>query len=496
MAEVIFKLNGINTMIQCNFYDKMKDIINTFIRKTQKENAKLIFKYNGDLINKELSFQQNAKESDLKAKKMEILVEEGESIDNKKNNKIKSKEVICPDCGENILIKLKDNKINLYECKNGHFKNNILYEEYENIQKIDLSNIKCDYCKSITRNNTFNNEFYICNTCKMQLCPLCKSSHEKKHNIINYDDKNCICRKHSVNYLKYCKNCKENMCMLCENEHENHDIIYLGNIIINKDDLIKENDELRKIIDELKNNIIEIKKVLDKIFNNLENYYNINKDIISNYDNNKINFYILKNLNEINNYNKNLIKDLNNIIKETDIKKKVDYLMYIYNNNNYVYRTEIYENGDKYIGEFKNNKRNGKGIMYYNKNDEKKREKYEGEWKDGNKEGKGILYWRDGDKYEGDFKLDITEGKGTYYANNGDKYVGDFKNGKSNGKGIQYWNNGNRYEGDFKNDKIEGKGVIYYKNGDRKMGDYLNGVPILVHAILTVDGNVTHKEYL
>ena len=41
--------------------------------------------------------------------------------------------------------------------------------------------------------------------------------------------------------------------------------------------------------------------------------------------------------------------------------------MNIYDNINYVYKTKIYENGDKYIGEFKNNKRDGKGIIYYNK---------------------------------------------------------------------------------------------------------------------------------
>ena len=31
------------------------------------------------------------------------------------------------------------------------------------------------------------------------------------------------------------------------------------------------------------------------------------------------------------------------------------------------------------------------------------------------KDGKGIFYWNDGDRYKGDFKDDKMEGKGLYY---------------------------------------------------------------------------------
>ena len=47
----------------------------------------------------------------------------------------------------------------------------------------------------------------------------------------------------------------------------------------------------------------------------------------------------------------------------------------------------------KYIGDYKNKKREGKGIQYY-----KTRDKYDGEWKNNKKEGKGILYYNNGDK--------------------------------------------------------------------------------------------------
>ena len=50
-----------------------------------------------------------------------------------------------------------------------------------------------------------------------------------------------------------------------------------------------------------------------------------------------------------------------------------------------------YDNG-KYIGEWKNGKKEGKGIHCWN--DEKfKGDKYDGEWKNDKKEGKRIYCW-------------------------------------------------------------------------------------------------------
>ena len=56
--------------------------------------------------------------------------------------------------------------------------------------------------------------------------------------------------------------------------------------------------------------------------------------------------------------------------------------------------TKKYKNGDKYIGEFINGIKNGKGILYYNPNDINKRNRYEGNFKDNKREGKGTLYYK------------------------------------------------------------------------------------------------------
>ncbi len=137
----------------------------------------------------------------------------------------------------------------------------------------------------------------------MKLCQICKLNHDNNHNIINYNDKDYICRKHNEKFVKYCKECKKDLCFLCEKEHQNHNNIYLGDIIVNKDEILKENKELRNIIDKLKMNIEEIKEILNKVINNIEIYYNINKDIINNYEDRKRNYYKLKNINEIKNSN-------------------------------------------------------------------------------------------------------------------------------------------------------------------------------------------------
>ena len=53
------------------------------------------------------------------------------------------------------------------------------------------------------------------------------------------------------------------------------------------------------------------------------------------------------------------------------------------------------------------------------------------------------MYWNDGDRYEGEWRNDKKEGKGIYYYNTepwkGDRYEGDNRNGKKEGKGIYYW---------------------------------------------------------
>ena len=44
---------------------------------------------------------------------------------------------------------------------------------------------------------------------------------------------------------------------------------------------------------------------------------------------------------------------------------------------------------------------------------------------------KESMYWNNGDRYEGDLKNDKKEGKGIYYYVNDELCEGDWKNGES-----------------------------------------------------------------
>ena len=50
--------------------------------------------------------------------------------------------------------------------------NKILFNEFEKTQMIDLMDIKCDLCKENNKANAYNNEFYKCYECNINICPL------------------------------------------------------------------------------------------------------------------------------------------------------------------------------------------------------------------------------------------------------------------------------------------------------------------------------------
>ncbi len=124
MAQVEFQYNGINIVIQCNEEQKMNEICNNFITKSNIKEEEINYFYNsigGAQFNKDLTFNQMANALDKQRKKMNILVI---SIDNNNDDKklIRSKNILCPECGEEIKIEFVNYKINLVGCKNNHEK--------------------------------------------------------------------------------------------------------------------------------------------------------------------------------------------------------------------------------------------------------------------------------------------------------------------------------------------------------------------------------------
>ena len=129
-----------------------------------------------------------------------------------------------------------------------------------------------------------------------------------------------------------------------------------------------------------------------------------------------------------------------------------------------------YPSGTKYVGEWQDNKKNGRGMDTYSSG-----AKYVGEFKDDEKHGQGTYTYNDGANYVGEFEKGEKSGKGTYTFKSGQKYVGDFKAGNFHGQGTTTYPNGTKYVGEFKDDKREGHGTYTFASGTIYVGEFKDG---------------------
>ena len=89
--------------------------------------------------------------------------------------------------------------------------------------------------------------------------------------------------------------------------------------------------------------------------------------------------------------------------------------------------TLFFSNGDKYTGNFKNGKQNGRGMMTFAAKPDASgnfiyASKYSGEFKDEKFHGRGKYKYADGELYVGEFKDDRFHGIGVLNLKNGDRY--------------------------------------------------------------------------
>ena len=337
MVEIEFNYLQTPTKIQVNLNDSFKIAITKFINKTKLNLKDIYFLYKGNLLNYEDIIKNSISEMDKTNKKLTILVVDNIPLENDTQIK-KSKDVICPICKEPCKYNMKDYRIKLFDCKNGHIYDNIKLTDFINTQKEDISKIKCDICKNNTKADSYGNIFFFCIKCKMNICPLCKNIHDKPNNIIDYDDKNYKCNKHNESFNKYCDNCKTDLCLYCISEHKNHTIVAYEDKLIDIKVLKKSMNDLKIAITKFKDNLDKIIKKFNKIIESLEAFYYINNDIVEYYGEYKHrNYFSLLNL-----------KNINVIINKEIYKIKYDYnygynlnrMLYLYNELNYE-NTEI-----------------------------------------------------------------------------------------------------------------------------------------------------------
>ena len=331
--EIIFSFKGIEVIIECDVKEKIIDAYNKFLSKIQSDISQLSFIYNGNKINEKQSFDKKASSIDKKRNIINIAVEELNKNNIMIENSINSKEIICPKCNENTILKIKDYKIFLSGCKNGHKIDNLFFNEYENERYISSTMIKCELCQKRI-NEIKNNELYKCINCKINLCPSCKSNHFKNHKFINYEKIKYICEEHNKKYIEYYNNCKQNICKLCKNNHKKHDIIFFEDINKTQINVKKRKIEIKKNLELLNNNIKELNKILNIVKNNFDIYYQLVDSIYDNYSNSNKNYQILKNIYELEDYNEIIMSDISKINEEKNSNDKLNNIINIYNRMN------------------------------------------------------------------------------------------------------------------------------------------------------------------
>ena len=263
MVDIDFDLNQSHTMIQANLTDQFQEVINKYLGKTLLKPESVAFIVNGKQVNPSESVQSHMNKLDKEQNKMKVLVNILESNEAPQAVNTKSKEIICPECHESCKIKIENGKFKFYDCINNHIIDNISILDFQETQKIYLSNIICSNHTDKNMENSYKNGFYLCLSCKTNLCLLCKDNHETNHTVVKYEQKNCICPKHNSIFIKYCKQCKLNLCIMCDEEHDNHDKIYFGEISPKKGEIENQLSELETIINSFNKVINTIKRCFD-----------------------------------------------------------------------------------------------------------------------------------------------------------------------------------------------------------------------------------------
>jgi eukaryotic-like serine/threonine-protein kinase len=96
----------------------------------------------------------------------------------------------------------------------------------------------------------------------------------------------------------------------------------------------------------------------------------------------------------------------------------------------------------------------------------------------GDLNGKGTMVFNNGNRYDGEFKNGLRNGCGKFSYGEGYSvkyYIGEYVNDKYHGLGKIKWKDGSEYRGNFKEDKCDGQGILQLADGSIKSGIWQNG---------------------
>jgi len=163
--------------------------------------------------------------------------------------------------------------------------------------------------------------------------------------------------------------------------------------------------------------------------------------------------------------------------------------------------TQTWANGDKYVGEWEHGKPSGFGT-FWKKSKRTLLKQYAGQWLQGDQHGRGVYYYEDGGVYDGQWRKSLRHGVGIMNYADGSVYEGDWFNDKRHGFGICDHANGDHFEGHYIEDKREGEGVHFFfsqakKTHHKRMdGEWVEDVcKCSIYSEMEPDPNVPASEH-
>jgi hypothetical protein len=147
----------------------------------------------------------------------------------------------------------------------------------------------------------------------------------------------------------------------------------------------------------------------------------------------------------------------------------------------------------EYRGHIKQGKPDGNGIVIVDADTMKS------SWKEGEPQnGFGYKSYKGGDRYMGQFKNGFRAGKGTYKYGDASTYLTcSWIDGKiANGYSEWTWKNGSNYKGYLVNSKYDGKGILTYADGKKFEGTWKEGKPYTGNGIYFNSDNSYEGKYI
>ena len=118
-VTISFIYNGESIEILANTEEYMKDIFKRFLSELNRDIKTAYYLYDGTVIN------ENLKLGEISKNNTEIRILVGSNEPDEPEEIKYSKDIICPECGENCIIMFNNYTIDIAKCKNNHTINYI-----------------------------------------------------------------------------------------------------------------------------------------------------------------------------------------------------------------------------------------------------------------------------------------------------------------------------------------------------------------------------------